>query len=67
MPQQKLFNTEGWDSREIRNYFLGQRHKHNLTGDWAAHGPDMVDWWHYLCGQEPLHDPSGLGTHGDFA
>ena len=67
VPQQQLFNTEGWDNQEIRNYFLRHRHKNALTGETAAVGPDMVDWWHYLCGVEPRHDPSGLRTHGDFA
>jgi ectoine hydroxylase-related dioxygenase (phytanoyl-CoA dioxygenase family) len=65
VPQQNLFNTEGWASQEIRNYFLRHRTKHSLTGEWSAQAPDMIDWWHYLCGQEPLHDPSGLGTPAD--
>ena len=65
VPQQQQFDTEGWDSEEIRRFLRKNARTHSLTGEWSAVTQIRASWWRYLCGAEELSDPSGTGTHGD--
>ena len=67
VPQRGIFNTDGWDSEEIRRFFRMNKNAHNLTGESSAVAQDRADWWRYLCGADELADPSGTGAHGDYA
>ena len=64
--QRANFNTEGWDSRQIRRLFLMSKDTHALTGENAWLVSERARWWRYLCGADELIDPSGTGTHGDY-
>ncbi len=64
--QRKIFNTEGWDSPEIRRHFLSAKDTHVLTGESAWAVGERARWWRYLCGADELVDPSGTGAHGDY-
>ena len=65
--QRKLFNTEGWDSPEIRRFFRVNKRTHDLSGEADAVGWTRADWWRYLCGADEMVDPSGTLSHGDYA
>ena len=64
--QRKLFNTEGWDSPEIRRFFRVNKRTHDLSGEADAVGWTRADWWRYLCGADEMVDPSGTLSHGDY-
>ncbi|MCY3802589.1 MAG: phytanoyl-CoA dioxygenase family protein [Chloroflexi bacterium] len=65
--QRGLFNTEGWDSPEIRRFFRVNKRTHDLSGEADAVGWTRADWWRYLCGADEMVDPSGTLSHGDYA
>ena len=65
--QRGQFDTEGWDSPEIRRFFRVNKSTHNLSGEADAVAWARADWWRYLCGADELVDPSGTNAHGDYA
>ena len=67
VPQRGQFNTDGWDSPEMRRLFLKGKGLHALNGDAAIMTMQRADWWRYLCSADALPDPSGTGAHGDYA
>ena len=65
--QQETFNTEGWDSEEMRRFFRMSKGTHQLTGESPAVVTERANWWRYLSGADELQDPSGTGAHADYA
>ena len=54
VPQRGIFNTDGWDSEEVRRFFRMNKNTHNLTGESSAAAQERADWWRYLCGADEL-------------
>ena len=67
VPQRAVFNTDGWDTEEMRRFFRMKKDTHGLTGESSAVVTERAAWWRYLCGADELADPSGTGAHGDYA
>ncbi len=51
VPQQGLFDTDGWDAAGIDAFYNDARRRHPWVGDgFAAMGPERRKWWRYLAG-----------------